>query len=191
MLAWSSLGALVVELGYFEEGAEILRRSLDLSTDDPMVNDDLGWALAHADPPDVTTSLAEYSEANRLAPGQPWLMKNLADTLQDLRRDGAEELYRKIIERLEQDPRTDLSNQYMLGWCLFRLRELGRAGRYLFAATALPLDSEVRFDLGLVSLCREKDDQAERLQWTGLLGLFKYRTADLAHWPRTSRSRCA
>jgi len=159
----SMLGGHLVTLGYYDESIDPLSRSLELRPADPWVHSDLGFGLLHADAPDITAALAEFSEANRLAPGRIFLMKNLANAQHQLNMDEAEELYRSVIERAEHASPHDLYTRWNIGWCLFRLRELARAGRHLFAATAIPVDDEpARLDLGLVSLCQGKDDQALR-----------------------------
>jgi tetratricopeptide (TPR) repeat protein len=159
-VTWSILGSHLTDLGYFDEGIGPLRRSLTLGATDAWIHNDLGWALMFADMPDLNSALAEFSEANRLAPDRLWLMKNLANAQHELRIDGAEALYKRVIEQGERS-RRDLDIESLIGWCLFRLRELKRAGRHLFAATARPVDNEpVRLDLGLISLCQGRDEQA-------------------------------
>ena len=159
--AWSVLGGHLTNLGYFDEAVDPLRRSLALNSEDAWVHSSLGTALALADQPDLRVALAEFEEANRLEPDDPWYLKDVADARHELGLDGTEVLYHRAIEQAKAGQGNSLERQWNIGWCLFRLRDLGRAGRQLFAATALPVTGySARMDLGLVSLCRHRDDEA-------------------------------
>src|SRR5262249_9197753 len=138
-----------------------LRLALRLNPEDAWDHNTLGWALTFKNEPDLQTAHREFEEANRLAPDRVGLMKNLANVEHQLGIEGAEDTYKRIIELAKREPGNSLETKWQTGWCLFRLRDLERAGRRLFAATALPLDGDtVRLDLGLVSLCRDRGAEA-------------------------------
>lgn len=158
------LGRQLVSLGYFAEAVPFLRRFLAERPLDAESHSALGWALIYGENPDLLGARAELTRADELLADDLYMVKDLADAHHLLDDDAAPDLYRRVIILAERTSRRDLEAQAVLGWCHFRLGRLSKAGRHLFAASALPTETEdVRMDLGLVSLCQEKHEQALHL----------------------------
>ncbi|MGY1804340.1 tetratricopeptide repeat protein [Blastococcus sp. SYSU D00922] len=170
--AWAVLGQHLTSLGNFDEAIVPLRRSLELNPNNAWTHNNLGWSLMHAVVPDFEAARYEFDEASRLAPGRLIITKNQAEAHHFLGSDDAKSLYRRAIELGQLGSGNSLFTRWVVGWCLFRLRELSPAGRHLFAATALPMDGEeVTLDLGLVSLCQGRDEQALQHYETAIAGI--------------------
>jgi tetratricopeptide (TPR) repeat protein len=162
-LAWRAFGSLANSLGYFEESVRLFRRGIEFGDTADWTHQQLGWALAHVDPPEPEAALRESELASRRGANDPWLIKDIANMKHRLGQIGADDLYRKAIELVERRGGGEPSDHSLIGWCLFRLGDLKAAGRHLFAASSRPFDSEpLRFDLALVSICRGQSEDALR-----------------------------
>jgi tetratricopeptide (TPR) repeat protein len=162
-MAWRALGNQILALGYFTESIVALRRSLELDDSNYWTHQQLGWALAHADPPDPQAAFTEYEHARLSRPDDPWAIKDLANMRHILGQENSVELYQRAIHLAEQQIKGAPNTSSLLGWCHFRLGKLNKAGRFLFTATSASTDPEpTRFDLALVTLCGGHGDEALR-----------------------------
>ncbi len=171
---FSHQGDHLVTLGYFDEALDPLLTSLDLNPEDAWTHNSLGWAYDYKSEADRSVAIDHFRRALELRPDNLGFRRDLADALHEDGQD-AETLYVRVSEQVRANSESVSDWQWVLGWCHFRLGDLARASRHLFAATALPEVAEhARFDLGLVTLCQGDDQQAIELYESTLHLLAKW-----------------
>jgi tetratricopeptide (TPR) repeat protein len=112
-----------------------------------------GWALENLGVLDGAR--AAYEGALRLDADALWAAEGLANVLRRVGDEAAaEERYRWVVARAEEDRSPDADTLELLGWCLHRLgREREAVDTFRRALAADPDLVSVRLDLALVLLC--------------------------------------
>ncbi|WP_330308152.1 MULTISPECIES: tetratricopeptide repeat protein [unclassified Streptomyces] len=158
---WTLYCEVLVEIGAWTHAAEAGRMALAGRTAMAEAADALGSALENGSESLWQEALAAFELALRLKPADADAKKGQANVLYALgRRDEARAAYEKALSRYEG---SSTRYEWNRGWCQYRLGRFDEAGASLRSALANgeSTPSGILFDIALVALASQNDDEAE------------------------------
>lgn len=142
----------LTELGRHEEVLRVLDAAKPNLASDSRLETARGWALENLGAAHLGPAAQAYGDALELDPDNLEAREGLANVRSALGdTEAANRLYRDVVERVERTEGPSPTALELQGWCLYKLKDLGRSVEAFSAA--LTLDDSlvaVRFDLGLV-----------------------------------------